>query len=108
MAMQEARQVHANQSLFTLELANLTARRETGTPWWEYLTTLRKTPGNINYVKNLLQILLTKPEEIEALERLLYEEVKEPGFGSLCRPIDMVTCSKEFLQIPLTQGSRRA
>jgi len=78
MAMQEARQVHANQSLFTLELANLyRLQGNRDAMVGEYLNYVTQTPGNINYVKNLLQILLTKPEEMEALERLLYEEVQK-------------------------------
>lgn len=77
MAMQEARQVHANNSLFTLELANLyrlQGNRDAMVE--EYLNYVTQTPGNISYVKNLLQILLTKPEEMEALERLLYDKVQ--------------------------------
>ncbi|MEP2670737.1 MAG: tetratricopeptide repeat protein [Cyclobacteriaceae bacterium] len=81
MAMQEARDVHSNNSLFTLELANLyrlQGNRDAMVE--EYLNYVTQTPGNINYVKNLLQILLTKPEEMEALERLLYEKVqRSPG-----------------------------
>lgn len=78
MAMQEARNVHANNSLFTLELANLyrlQGNRDAMVE--EYLNYVTQTPGNINYVKNLLQILLTRPEEMEALERLLYEKVQK-------------------------------
>lgn len=77
MAMQEARQAHANNSLFTLELANLyrlQGNRDAMVE--EYLNYVTQTPGNINYVKNLLQILLTRPEEMEALERLLYDKVQ--------------------------------
>ncbi len=77
MAMQEARQAHSNSTLFTLELANLyrlQGNRDAMVE--EYLSYVTQTPGNINYVKNLLQILLTKPEEMEALERLLYDKVQ--------------------------------
>lgn len=77
MAMQEARQVHGNNALFTLEMANLyrlQGNRDAMVE--EYLNYVTQTPGNINYVKNLLQILLTKPEEMEALERLLYDKVQ--------------------------------
>ncbi|HNP94199.1 MAG TPA: tetratricopeptide repeat protein [Cyclobacteriaceae bacterium] len=77
MAMQEARQVHSNNTLFTLELANLyrlQGNRDAMVE--EYLNYVTQTPGNINYVKNLLQILLTRPEEMEALENLLYQRVQ--------------------------------
>jgi len=77
MAMLEARQTHNNSSLFTLELANLyrlQGNRDAMVE--EYLNYVTQTPGNINYVKNLLQILLTRPEEMEALERLLYDKVQ--------------------------------
>lgn len=42
----------------------------------EYLDYVTQTPANIGYVKNLLQILLTKPEELESLERLLTDRVQ--------------------------------
>ncbi len=77
LAMQEARQSHGNNNLFTLELANLyrlQGNRDAMVE--EYLNYVTQTPGNINYVKNLLQILLTRPEEMEALERLLYDKVQ--------------------------------
>lgn len=77
MAMQEARQAHSNNTLFTLELANLyrlQGNRDAMVE--EYLSYVTQTPGNINYVKNLLQILLTKPDEMEALEQLLYDRVQ--------------------------------
>ncbi|MEQ8423236.1 MAG: hypothetical protein RIA63_00905, partial [Cyclobacteriaceae bacterium] len=77
MAMQEARQAHSNSSLFTLEMANLyrlQGNRDAMVE--EYLNYVTQTPGNINYVKNLLQILLTKPEEMETLEQLLYSKVQ--------------------------------
>ena len=78
MAMQEARKVHSNNTLFTLELANLyrlQGNRDAMVE--EYLNYVTQTPGNINYVKNLLQILLTRPEEMESLEMLLYEKVQQ-------------------------------
>jgi hypothetical protein len=82
MALQEARQVHSNHTLFTLELANLyrlQGNRDAMVE--EYLNYVTQTPGNINYVKNLLQILLSKPEELESLEKLLYEKVqRNPEF----------------------------
>lgn len=77
MAMQEARHVHSNNTLFTLELANLYRMQGNRDAMvQEYLNYVTQTPGNINYVKNLLQILLTRTEEMESLENLLYEKVQ--------------------------------
>ena len=63
-----------NPRMFVLELANLyrlQGKREEMVN--EYLNYVTQTPSNLNYIKNLLQILLTKPEEYEALQRVLIE-----------------------------------
>jgi len=76
VALQEAR--GANPNLFTLELANLyrmAGKRDQMVE--EYLNYVTQTPANIAYVKNLMQILLTKPEELESLEKLLYDRVQK-------------------------------
>jgi tetratricopeptide (TPR) repeat protein len=81
LALLEARSALHNNTLFTLELANLyrlQGKRDAMVN--EYLNYVTQTPANIGYVKNLLQILLTKPEELESLERLLYDRVQQnPG-----------------------------
>jgi tetratricopeptide (TPR) repeat protein len=81
LALLEARSALHNNTLFTLELANLyrlQGKRDEMVN--EYLNYVTQTPANIGYVKNLLQILLTKPEELESLERLLYDRVQQnPG-----------------------------
>lgn len=81
LALLEARSAMHNSTLFTLELANLyrlQGKRDQMVD--EYLNYVTQTPANIGYVKNLLQILLTKPEELESLERLLYDRVQQnPG-----------------------------
>lgn len=77
-ALQQARSGSANPNLFTLELANLyrmSGNREAMVE--EYLNYVTQTPANIAYIKNLMQILLTKPEELESLERLLYSRVQQ-------------------------------
>lgn len=76
VALQEAR--GSNPNLFTLELANLyrmAGKRDQMVE--EYLNYVTQTPANIAYVKNLMQILLTKPEELESLEKLLYDRVQK-------------------------------
>lgn len=77
-ALLEARSSLRNSSLFTLELANLyrlQGKRDAMVD--EYLNYVTQTPANIGYVKNLLQILLSKPEELESLEKLLYDRVQQ-------------------------------
>lgn len=77
-ALLEARNSLRNPTVFTLELANLyriQGKRDQMVD--EYLNYVTQTPANIGYVKNLLQILLSKPEELESLERLLYDRVQQ-------------------------------
>lgn len=78
LALQEARKTLGNTNMFTLELANLyriQSKRDEMVQ--EYLNYVTQTPGNITYIKNLLQVLLSKPEELETLERLLYDKVQQ-------------------------------
>jgi len=78
LSLQQARESGQNPSLFTLELANLfrlSGKRDDMVN--EYLNYVTQTPGNSGYVKNLLQLLLTKPDEIESLERLLFDRVQQ-------------------------------
>jgi tetratricopeptide (TPR) repeat protein len=64
--------------LYNLELANLYRlqgkRPEMINVYLDYVTQI---PSNISYTKNLLQVLLTKPEELDALERVLYERSQQ-------------------------------
>jgi len=78
LALQQARESGRNPSLFTLELANLYrlgGKKDDMVN--EYLNYVTQTPGNSGYVKNLLQLLLTKPDEMESLERLLFDRVQQ-------------------------------
>lgn len=78
LALQQARESGRNPSLFTLELANLyrlNGKKDDMVS--EYLNYVTQTPGNSGYVKNLLQMLLTKPDEMESLERLLFDRVQQ-------------------------------
>lgn len=77
LALQQARNASGNSTMYTLELANLyriSGKRDQMVE--EYLNYVTLTPSNISYIKNLMQILLTKPEELESLERLLYDRVQ--------------------------------
>lgn len=74
----ELRQAMGNQTIFTLEMANLyrlQGKRDQMVQ--EYLHYITQSPANLNYVKNLLQLFLNKPDELESLERMLYDRVQE-------------------------------
>ncbi len=77
-ALQELRIAMKNPTVFTLEMANLyrlQGKRDEMVQ--EYLHYITQSPTNLNYVKNLLQLFLNKPDELESLERMLYDKVQE-------------------------------
>ena len=77
-ALLQVREVHNNPTLFTLELANfyrIQGKRDEMVE--EYLNYVTQVPTNITYIKNLLQVLLSKPDELESLEKHLYEKVQQ-------------------------------
>src|SRR5258708_30583096 len=77
-ALVQARELSRNQNLYILEMANLfRLQGKRDEMVGEYLNYVTQTPGNISYIKNLLQVLLAKPEELESLERLLTERVQQ-------------------------------
>jgi len=74
----ELRKAMGNQTIFTLEMANLyriQGKRDQMVE--EYLHYITQSPANLNYVKNLLQLFLNKQDELESLERMLYDRVQE-------------------------------
>ena len=78
IALHQARDINDNPTLFTLELANfyrIQGKRDEMVE--EYLNYVTQVPTNITYVKNLLQVLLSKPDELESLEKHLYEKVQQ-------------------------------
>jgi len=78
MALQQARNLNDNQSIYSLELANLyrmAGKRDQMVE--EYLNYVTQTPSNISYIKNIMQILITKPEELESLEKLLLDRIQK-------------------------------
>lgn len=78
LALIESRQAMANPYLFCLDLAMLyRIKNEQDKMVQEYLNYVTQSSANIQYVKNVLQALLTKPEELESLERLLYDKVQQ-------------------------------
>lgn len=77
-ALLVARDVNHNPNLYILEMANLyRLQGKRDEMVGEYLNYVTQTPGNINYIKNLLQVLLAKPEELESLEKLLVDRVQQ-------------------------------
>jgi tetratricopeptide (TPR) repeat protein len=78
LTLQELRQSLSNPTAFTLEMANLyrmQGKRDDMVQ--EYLNYVTQSPSNLNYVKNLLQLFLNKPDELESLERMLYDKVQQ-------------------------------
>lgn len=78
MTLQDIRQSLGNPSMFTLEMANLyrmQGKRDLMVE--EYLNYITQSPANINYVKNVLQLFLNKSEELESLERMLFDKVQK-------------------------------
>lgn len=78
LALTESRQAVSNPYLFCLDLAMLyRIKGNQDKMVQEYLSYVTQSSANIQYVKNVLQALLTKPEELESLERLLYDKVQQ-------------------------------
>jgi len=78
LALTECRQAVANPYLFCLDLAMLYRIKVNQDKMvQEYLSYVTQSSANIQYVKNVLQALLTKPDELESLERLLYDKVQQ-------------------------------
>jgi tetratricopeptide (TPR) repeat protein len=76
--LQESRQFLGNPYLFSLDLAMLyRLQGQQDKMVQEYLGYVTQNSANIQYVKNVMQALLTKPEELESLERLLYDKVQQ-------------------------------
>jgi outer membrane protein assembly factor BamD (BamD/ComL family) len=74
---QTSRDYFKNPYLFCLELAMLyRIQGQRDKMVQEYLSYVTQNAGNIQYVKNVMQALLTKPDELESLEKLLYEKVQ--------------------------------
>jgi predicted Zn-dependent protease len=77
-ALTESRQTLNNPYLFCLELASfyrIKGQKEKMVQ--EYLTYVMQSSANTQYVKNVMQVLLTQPEELESLEKILYERVQK-------------------------------
>jgi tetratricopeptide (TPR) repeat protein len=77
-ALSQSRQALGNPHLFCLELAMLhRIKGNQDKMVQEYLSYVTQSSANIQYVKNVMQALLTKPEELESLEKLLYDKIQD-------------------------------
>lgn len=78
LTLTETRKFLSNEYLFCLDLAMLyRIQGKQDKMVEEYLAYVTQNAANIQYVKNVMQALLTKPEELESLERLLYDKVQQ-------------------------------
>ncbi|QOI96781.1 MAG: tetratricopeptide repeat protein [Flammeovirgaceae bacterium] len=78
VALTEGRDALGNPYLFCLELASLyRIKGQKDKMVQEYLTYVMQSSANTQYVKNVMQVLLTQPEELESLEKILYERVQK-------------------------------
>ena len=78
LALTESRKFLGNPYLFSLDLAMLyRIQGEKDKMVQEYLSYVTQSSANIQYVKNVMQALLSEPEDLESLERLLYDRVQQ-------------------------------
>lgn len=78
LTLTESRDYIGNPYLFCLDLAMLyRIQGQQDKMVREYLSYVTQNSANVQYVKNVMQALLTKPEELESLERLLYDKVQQ-------------------------------
>src|SRR5690606_20978639 len=77
-ALSASRKFLGNPYLFSLDLAMLyRIQGQKDKMVQEYLSYVTQSSANIQYVKNVMQALLSKPDELESLERILYEKVQK-------------------------------
>jgi TolA-binding protein len=71
----------------------------------EYLSYVTQSTANIQYVKNVMQALLTKPDELESLEKLLYAKVQqEPDVEVYSDLLIWVTVQQKNFQAAFIQA----
>jgi tetratricopeptide (TPR) repeat protein len=75
---QASREYLKNPYMFCLELAMLYRIQGSRDKMvQEYLSYVTQNAGNVQYVKNVMQALLTKSDELESLEKILYTKVQQ-------------------------------
>lgn len=77
LALTTARATANDPYLFALDLANIYRLQNNKQKMVdEFLNFAIQNPRNLQYVKNTFQVLLTEPEDLESLERMLFELVQ--------------------------------
>jgi len=77
-AFEQARLAINSPYAYSLEMANIyRIMNEKDLMVKEYLNYVSQNPSNLNYVKNTLQSLLSKTEELESLESLLLDKIQQ-------------------------------
>ena len=81
LALETARETANDPYLFAIDLANIYRLQNNKQKMVdEFLNFAIQNPRNLQYVKNTFQVLLTEPEDLESLERMLFELVQtNPG-----------------------------
>ena len=81
---QLSREQEGDPKLYSLEMAEIYRRLNKKLEMVkEYLNFASDNPNNINYVKNVLQNLLTEEQDLISLEELLYERIQKHPNDSL-------------------------
>ncbi len=79
-----AREKSGDPALFALDLANIYRYiNKKQLMIEEYILFANTNPANVRYVKNALQVTLTKPEEIQNLESYLFSKIQEEPENSV-------------------------
>lgn len=95
-AYQQGRKAVGNPSFYSLEMANTyRTLNQRKLMVEEYLNYVNLHPRNLNYVKNILQNLLTEEEDLISLEAILYEKIQ--------RNPDMVVYTELLIWVNLQQ-----
>jgi outer membrane protein assembly factor BamD (BamD/ComL family) len=81
LTLESTRAKSGDPFLFAIDLANIYRLQNNKQKMVEeYLNFAIQNPRNIQYIKNTFQVLLTEPEDLEGLERMLFELVQtNPG-----------------------------
>jgi len=78
LSLTESRNFLGNPFLFCLDLAMMYRLKGNQDQMvQEYLSYVIQSSANIPYVKNVMQALLTEPDELLSLEKILYQKVQE-------------------------------
>jgi tetratricopeptide (TPR) repeat protein len=106
LALSESRTFLGNPNLFCLELAMLyRIQGQKDKMVQEYLNYVTQASSNIQFAKNLMQAILTKPDELEALEKILYERVqKNPDVDAYADLLIWVTMQQKNFQASFIQA----